>query len=162
MDQLPVAIRLLLAGLIDGPASVFVGATGACKINLAASSPAGELAAPSHKTMSQTTWYQNRGPATFPSTCRSLKPIDAFVGKSDMELSDIHKSPSARPELTNASALVYYKWICRRFNWPVPISKQHSTSGNESRERRNGESIRQDRAPAGAIEIQLTGWFTLF
>ena len=64
MDQLPVAIRLLLAGLIDGPGSVFVGAAGACKINLAASSPAGELAAPSHKTMSQTTWYQNRGPAT--------------------------------------------------------------------------------------------------
>ena len=28
MDQLPVAIRLLLAGLSDGPASVFVGATG--------------------------------------------------------------------------------------------------------------------------------------
>ena len=63
MDQLPVAIRLLLAGLIDGLASVFVGATGGRKINLAASSPAGELAAPSHKTMSQTTWYQNRGPA---------------------------------------------------------------------------------------------------
>ncbi len=60
MDQLPVAIRLLLAGLSDGPASVFVGATGGRKI----SSPAGELAAPSHKTMSQTTWYQNRGPAT--------------------------------------------------------------------------------------------------
>ena len=62
MDQLPVAIRLLLAGLIDGPASVFVGATGGRKISFAASSPAGELAAP-HKTMSQTTWYQNRGPA---------------------------------------------------------------------------------------------------
>ena len=106
MDQLPIAIRLLLAGLIDGPASVFVGATGGRNISFAASSPAGELAAPSHKTMSQTTWYQNRGPAT--------------------------------------------------------ISKQHSTSGNESRERRNGESIRQDRVPAGAIEIQLTGWFTLF
>ncbi len=64
MDQLPVAIRLLLAGLIDGPASVFVGATGGRNISFAASSPAGELAAPSHKTMSQTTWYQNRGPAT--------------------------------------------------------------------------------------------------
>ena len=63
MDQLPVAIRLLLAGLIDGPASVFVGATGGRKISFAASSPAEELAAPSHKTMSQTTWYQNRGPA---------------------------------------------------------------------------------------------------
>ena len=63
MEYLQVAIRLLLVGLIDGLASVFVGATGACKINLAASSPAGELAAPSHKTMSQTTWYQNRGPA---------------------------------------------------------------------------------------------------
>ena len=64
MDQLPVAIRLLLAGLIDGPASVFVGATGGRNISFAASSPAGELAAPSHKTMSQTTWYQNRGPAS--------------------------------------------------------------------------------------------------
>ena len=63
MEYLQVAIRLLPAGLIDGLASVFVGAAGACKINLAASSPAGELAAPSHKTMSQTTWYQNRGPA---------------------------------------------------------------------------------------------------
>ena len=63
MDQLPVAIWLLLAGLIDGPASVFVGATGGRKISFAASSPAGELAAPSHKTMSQTNWYQNRGPA---------------------------------------------------------------------------------------------------
>ncbi len=52
MDQLPVAIRLLLAGLIDGPASVFVGATGGRNISFAASSPAGELAAPSHKTMS--------------------------------------------------------------------------------------------------------------
>ncbi len=50
-------------GLIDGPASVFVGAAGGRKISFAASSPAGELAAPSNKTMSQTTWYQNRGPA---------------------------------------------------------------------------------------------------
>ena len=64
MDQLPIAIRLLLAGLIDGPVSVFVGATGGRNISFAASSPAGELAAPSHKTMSQTTWYQIRGPAT--------------------------------------------------------------------------------------------------
>ena len=64
MEYLQVAIRLLPAGLIDGPASVFVGATGGRKINLATSSPAGELVAPSHKTMSQTTWYQNRGPAT--------------------------------------------------------------------------------------------------
>ena len=63
MDQLPIAIRLLLAGLIDGPASVFVGATGGRNISFAASSPAEELAAPSHKTMSQTTWYQIRGPA---------------------------------------------------------------------------------------------------
>ncbi len=75
MDQLPVAIRLLLAGLIDGPASVFVGATGGRNISFAASSPAGELAAPSHKTMSQTTWYQNRGPATSPSPM----PCDAPV-----------------------------------------------------------------------------------
>ena len=64
MEYLQVAIRLLLAGLIDGPASVFVGATGGRKISFAASSPARELAAPSHKTMSQTTWYQNRGPAS--------------------------------------------------------------------------------------------------
>ena len=64
MDQLPIAIRLLLADLIAGLASVFAGATGGRKISFAASSPAGELAAPSHKTMSQTTWYQNRGPAT--------------------------------------------------------------------------------------------------
>ena len=64
MDQLPIAIRLLLAGLIAGPASVFVGATGGRNSSFAASSPAGELAAPSHKTMSQTTWYQNRGPAS--------------------------------------------------------------------------------------------------
>ena len=55
MEYLQVAIRLLPAGLIDGPASVFVGATGGRKISFAASSPAGELAAPSHKTMSQTT-----------------------------------------------------------------------------------------------------------
>ena len=53
MDQLPVAIWLLLAGLIDGPASVFVGATGGRNSSFAASSPAEELAAPSHKTMSQ-------------------------------------------------------------------------------------------------------------
>ena len=64
MEYLQVAIRLLLVGLIAGLASVFVGATGGRKISFAASSPAGELAAPSHKTMSQTTWYQNRGPAT--------------------------------------------------------------------------------------------------
>ena len=64
MEYLQVAIRLLLAGLIDGPASVFVGATGGRKISFAASSPAGELAAPSHKTMSQTTWYQIQGPAS--------------------------------------------------------------------------------------------------
>ena len=63
MEYLQVAIRLLLVGLIAGLASVFVGATGGRKISFAASSPAGELAAPSHKTMSQTTWYQNRGPA---------------------------------------------------------------------------------------------------
>ena len=63
MEYLQVAIRLLLAGLIDGLASVFAGAAGGRKISFAASSPAGELAAPSHKTMSQTTWYQNRGPA---------------------------------------------------------------------------------------------------
>ena len=70
MDQLPVAIRLLPAGLIDGLASVFVGATGGRKISFAASSPAGELAAPPNKTMSQTTWYQNRGPAR--RACRYL------------------------------------------------------------------------------------------
>ena len=63
MNQLPVAIWLLLAGLSDGPASVFVGATGGRNSSFAASSSAEELAAPSHKTMSQTTWYQNRGPA---------------------------------------------------------------------------------------------------
>ena len=64
MDRLPIAIWLLLAGLIAGLASAFAGAAGGRKISFAASSPAGELAAPSHKTMSQTTWYQNRGPAT--------------------------------------------------------------------------------------------------
>ena len=64
--HLQVAIRLLLDGLIAGLASMFVGAAGGRKISLAASSPAGELAAPSHKTMSQTTWYQNRGPANRP------------------------------------------------------------------------------------------------
>ena len=32
MEYLQVAIRLLPAGLIDGPASVFVGATGAQSI----------------------------------------------------------------------------------------------------------------------------------
>ena len=63
MEYLQVAIRLLPAGLIDGLASVFVGAAGGRKISFAASSPAGELAAPPNKTMSQTTWYQNRGPA---------------------------------------------------------------------------------------------------
>ena len=46
MEYLQVAIRLLLAGLIDGPASVFAGAAGGRKISFAASSPAGELAAP--------------------------------------------------------------------------------------------------------------------
>ena len=89
MDQLPVAIRLLLAGLIDGPGSVFVGAAGACKINLAASSPAGELAAPSHKTMSQTTWYQNRGPAStnFEGTSQSraaCSPIRARTAAMEL------------------------------------------------------------------------------
>ena len=49
MEYLQVAIRLLLAGLIDGPASVFVGATGGRKISFAASSPAGELAAPTQQ-----------------------------------------------------------------------------------------------------------------
>ena len=65
MDQLPVAIQLLLAGLIAGLASAFAGAAGGRKISFDTNSPAGELVAPSHKTMSQTTWYQNRGPATF-------------------------------------------------------------------------------------------------
>ena len=64
MEYLQVAIWLLLAGLIAGPAAVFAGAAGGRKISFAASSPAGELAAPTHTTMSQTTWYQNRGPAT--------------------------------------------------------------------------------------------------
>ena len=41
MEYLQVAIRLLPAGLIDGPASVFVGATGGRKISFAASSPVG-------------------------------------------------------------------------------------------------------------------------
>ena len=49
MEYLQVAIRLLPAGLIDGPASVFVGAAGGRKISFAASSPAGELAAPSQQ-----------------------------------------------------------------------------------------------------------------
>ena len=62
MEFLQVAIRLLLAGL----AAVFPDVTGGRKTSLAASSPAGELAAPTHTTMSQTTWYQNRGPATGP------------------------------------------------------------------------------------------------
>ena len=73
MDQLPIAIRLLLADLIAGLASAFAGAAGGRKISFAASSPAGELAAPSHKTMSQTTWYQNRGPATRVSPRRAYK-----------------------------------------------------------------------------------------
>ena len=63
MEYLQVAIRLLLAGLIAGLASMFMGTAGGRKISFAASSPAGELAAPSHKKMSQTNWYQNRGPA---------------------------------------------------------------------------------------------------
>ena len=64
MEYLQVAIRLLLAGLIAGLASMFMARTaGGRKISFAASSPAGELAAPSHKKMSQTNWYQNRGPA---------------------------------------------------------------------------------------------------
>ena len=81
MEYLQVAIRLLLAGLIAGPASVFVGATGGRKISFAASSPAGELAAPSHKTMSQTTWYQNRGPANCTGRRRRVKrPFLQFCG----------------------------------------------------------------------------------
>ena len=89
MDQLPVAIRLLLAGLIDGLASVFVGATGGRNISFAASSPAGELAAPSHKTMSQTTWYQNRGPAS--SSCLAANPN---IGRFQALIANI-KSPNA-------------------------------------------------------------------
>ena len=73
MEYLQVVIQLLLAGLIAGLAAATVRAAGACKISFAASSPAGELAAPSHKTMSQTTWYQNRGPAKLISAGRSCK-----------------------------------------------------------------------------------------
>ena len=92
MDQLPVAIRLLPAGLIDGLASVFVGAAaGGRKISFAASSPAGELAAPSHKTMSQTTWYQNRGPATSP------EDYDRLVGQDRMFCAFFLRHQSARP-----------------------------------------------------------------
>ena len=80
MEYLQVAIRLLPAGLIDGPASVFVGATGGRKISFAASSPAGELAAPSHKTMSQTTWYQNRGPAIAKPTSGLLQASRTGAG----------------------------------------------------------------------------------
>ena len=42
----------------------WAAARGEGKIDLAISSPAGELMAPSNKRMSQTTWYHNRGPAT--------------------------------------------------------------------------------------------------
>ena len=102
MEYLQVAIRLLLVGLIDGPASVFVGATGACKINLAASSPAGELAAPSHKTMSQTTWYQNRGPATF--STRDSHPLSnaSCTGRSQAEeggVGCLHAKATHDPQL---------------------------------------------------------------
>ena len=54
MEYLQVAIWLLLLGLIAGLAAATVRAARACKINLTANT-----------TMSPSTWYQNRGPATF-------------------------------------------------------------------------------------------------
>ncbi len=100
MEYLQVAIRLLLAGLIAGPAAVFAGATGGRKISFAASSPAGELAAPSHKTMSQTTWYQNRGPATsgMPTYTPLTKPTRGLGG-----FSRFHTSVSTSTKSINRS-----------------------------------------------------------
>ena len=50
-----VAALMLLAAAI-------YRAGGVRKIALAISSPMGELMAPPHKRMSQSAWYQNRGP----------------------------------------------------------------------------------------------------
>ena len=64
MDQLPIAVCLLPAGPIETPVIAHFRAAAVRNFSLATSSPAGELVAPTHKTMSQSDWYQNRGPAT--------------------------------------------------------------------------------------------------
>ena len=63
MDHLPIAVCLLLAGLIVTPVIAHFRAAAVRNFSLVTSSPAGELVTPTHKTMSQSNWYQNRGPA---------------------------------------------------------------------------------------------------
>ena len=63
MEYLQVAIRLLLVGLIDGPASVFAGAAGGRMISFDTSSPAGELAVHPNTTIVSIHLVPNRGPA---------------------------------------------------------------------------------------------------
>ena len=55
-----VLVLILLAAAL---AAVIYRAGGVREIALAISSPAGELMAPPRKRMSQSAWYQNRGPA---------------------------------------------------------------------------------------------------
>ncbi len=64
MDHLPIAVCLLLVGLIVTPAIAHFRAAAVRNFSLATGSPTGEPVAPSHKTMSLSNWYQNRGPAT--------------------------------------------------------------------------------------------------
>ena len=64
MDHLPIAVCRLLVSLVGALAIACVRAAAVPNFSLATRSPAGERVAPSHKTMSLSAWYQNRGPAT--------------------------------------------------------------------------------------------------
>ena len=64
MDHLPIAVCLLLVGLIVTPANAHFRAAAVRNFSLATGSPPGEPVAPFHKTMSLSAWYQNRGPAS--------------------------------------------------------------------------------------------------
>ncbi len=76
----------ILGRLLPVPAA----ARGVGEIAVAISSPAGELMAPSNRRMSQTAWYQNRGPAT--SQIRALtgpKQLFGFLRQRDSGRGDL-------------------------------------------------------------------------
>ena len=63
MDHLPIAVCLLLVGLIVTPANAHFRAAAVRNFSLATGSPPGEPVAPSHKTMSLS------GLVSKPGTC---------------------------------------------------------------------------------------------
>ena len=93
MELLPVVVCLLLIGLIGTLPVAYARAEGTREICLATSSPAGELVAPSHKTMSLSTWYQNRGPATVTDQMRDIHlALDAVRLPEPQVVIDAEKS----------------------------------------------------------------------